>query len=621
MYDFESIKRQILDRVELLDVVGEHVRLKRVGKRWVGLCPFHSEKTPSFSVAPEQGLFKCFGCGKGGDLFTFVQHRENLPFMEVLQLLADRAGVEITSRAGGATSGRVDRAMLAKVNEWAVGFFRQKLLDGSVGEQAREYVRRRGFSDETTSDFALGLACESGPSLVAAARRAGFTEPVLVEADLLRPSEHGGGYYETFRNRLMFPIKDATNRIIGFGGRTLGDDRAKYLNTRQTALFDKGRNLYGIEKARQSITDRGRAVLVEGYTDCIACHQAGLTEAVATLGTALTAEQIGVLRRYGEELILLFDSDQAGEAAADRALKLALPACMKVKLARIPNGKDPADFLQVMGIAGFTNVLNSAVDALEFKWLQTRQRFDADASTSKRREAVLDFLQLVGEVSSSQAIDAIQRGLIVNQVAHLVRLDRDEVRQMLGKTRQVRAVIASTQPRERAVRDAEQAAWAVVLEVGLNNPALADRYADACDVSRIADARDRRIAEALFAAAAESPESRLADVLARLSDPLDAARVEELARRGADRGNFEATLDVALFRIRQAARRQEWEERRRQLLAPGGDNTSGSSRTCSVVEEQELSLTVMQYKHFAPSRLIRRATVAQIDRANKGTSS
>ena len=605
MYDFERIKRQILDRVELLGVVSEHVNLRRSGRRWVGLCPFHSEKTPSFTVLPEQGLFKCFGCGKGGDLFTFVQLREGLPFMEVLQLLADRAGVEFapSHNAGAAKSVGADRPTLAKANLWAAEFFRAKLLDREVGEHARAYVRGRGFSDETVNAFGIGLATEAGPSLVGAAKRAGFSEAVLFEADLLRRDETGRSY-ETFRNRLMFPIRDATGRIIGFGGRTLTDDKAKYLNTRQNALFDKGRNLYGIDRARPSIAERGRAVLVEGYTDCIACHQGGVSEAVATLGTALTPEQVGLLRRYGEEVILLFDSDTAGEAAADRALRLALPACLRVKMARIEGAKDPCDYLQVMGAASFTDVLNRAVDALEFRWLQTRQRFGADASDSKRREAVLDFLQVVSEASGSQAVDAIQRGLLVNQVAHLLRMDRDEVARLLERGRRPTMRTAVSGGACKSPLDAEQCAWINVLEVGLNDPGLLEPFGDA-DCDRIADERDRRIAKALFAAVAASPDTRLADVLARLTEEEDAARVEQLARKGAERGNFEATYRLARQRIELAVRCKEDESQRGALL----DAVRAGDGGAIGPPASNLSLGIKQHKHFAPRRLIRRSTV------------
>ncbi|GAG39517.1 unnamed protein product, partial [marine sediment metagenome] len=247
--DFELKKGEILSRVDIVDVVSESVALKQRGKRWVGLCPFHSEKTPSFTVTPDLGLFKCFGCGKGGDVFSFIQYRENVPFIEAMQILADRVGVDLDRKGSGdPSSGGPTRADLARINDWAVGFFRRNLLASETGRSAREYLRGRNVADATAESLKLGLATDSGASLLEAATRAGVHRSLLLAADLVREGDRGRAY-DTFRHRLMFPIRDATGRTVGFGGRTLGDDRAKYINTRQNGLFDKGRNLYGIDLA------------------------------------------------------------------------------------------------------------------------------------------------------------------------------------------------------------------------------------------------------------------------------------------------------------------------------------------------------------------------------------
>lgn len=605
MHDFESKKRQILDRVDLHEIVAEQVKLKRSGRRLVGLCPFHSEKTPSFTVSPEQGFFKCFGCGKGGDLFSFVQYRENVPFIEAMRILADRAGVDMDrfDPSGSGDSGP-SRHDIAGVNQWAAKFFRSKLLDESTGRQARDYICGRGFSDDSNERFDLGLATESGSSLRQVALQAGFSETLLLAADLLRSSD-GGRTYETFRNRLMFPIRDATNRVIGFGGRTLGDDRAKYLNTRQTALFDKGRNLYGLDVARAAICERGRVVVVEGYTDCLACHQVGVTEAVATLGTALTEAQIALLRRYCDEVILLFDADQAGEAAADRAINLSLPSGVRVRLAQIPDGKDPCDYALKAGASGFPDVLNRAVDALEFRWLWTQKKFNADTSDVKRKEAVLDFVSLVSQSFSARAVDAIQRGLIVNQIAHLVGMRREQVSELLRAARPRKQSTEGGGVRPQSVpRDEEQAAWTHVLEVVLNEPGLLLALDAPLDVSRIASDGDRRIATAVVELSKQLGEFRLSDVLARCGESGGAERIAELAQRGADRGNYEATFRLALSRLQQCAQRDEANRARDRLLSgqvaqalPDGNGQVGD----------ELVLGMKAHRHFAPRRLIRQA--------------
>ena len=607
LHAFETRKSQILDRVDILDLVSEHVSLKQRGPRWVGLCPFHSEKTPSFTVRPDMGFFKCFGCGKGGDVFSFVQFRENVSFVESMRMLADRAGVEMGD-AGQTDASGPSRADVARVNAWAMKFFQGQLLNPQVGRSAREYVAGRKISDEMVERFGIGLATGESPGLQEAAARAGIANTLLVEADLLRRGE-SGDLYETFRNRLMFPIRDATNRVVGFGGRTLGDDRAKYLNTRQNLLFDKGRGLYGIDLARQVMSDRGRVVVVEGYTDVVACHQAGFTEAVATLGTAMTEMQVDLLRRYTDRIILLFDSDEAGTAAADRAIQVALPRCVAVQLARIPDGKDPSEFLGRGGVEDFSDVLNGAVDALEFKWTQTRRRFQGGQRDGQRREAVMDFLRVVAGGIDTNAVDAIQRGLLVNQVAHLLRMDRGEVDRMMTRLRSRRESRPATEQapavavRPVAERGAEQAAWTTLLEVLLNEPGVLADLDDLPDVGRIVDERDQRIAAVVRSLFAELGEFRLADVLARLNDPLEVERVMVLAHRGAERGNYEQTFGVNVERIRSALQEVSAERRHADLVAESGGVVSAEQDR---IRLESIGQEARKRRGFAPRRHVRR---------------
>ena len=611
MHAFETKKSQILDRVDILDLVSEHVSLKQRGPRWVGLCPFHSEKTPSFTVRPDMGFFKCFGCGKGGDIFSFVQFRENVPFIEAMRMLADRADVEMGDAGQGDANGP-NRTDLARVNAWAMKFFRGQLLNPQVGRSTREYVTGRQISDEMAERFGIGLATGQSPGLKEAAARAGIAESLLIEADLLRSGERGD-LYETFRNRLMFPIRDATSRVVGFGGRTLGDDRAKYLNTRQNLLFDKGRGLYGIDLARQVMSERGRVVVVEGYTDVVACHQAGFAEAVATLGTAMTEMQVDLLRRYTDRIILLFDSDEAGMAAADRAIQVALPRCVAVQLARIPDGKDPSEFLGRAGPEAFSDVLNGALDALEFKWIQTRRRFEGGQPDGQRREAVLDFLRVVAGGIDTNAVDAIQRGLLVNQVAHLLRMDRGEVDRMMTRLRSrrdsqpapVEAPVEAPAVAVRPVaeRGAEQAAWTTLLEVLLNEPGVLPDPDDLPDVGRIADERDRRIATVVRMLLDELGEFSLADVLARFNDLLDVERVMALAHRGAERGNYEHTFGVNVERIRGAMQEESAERQRAELVSPSdGVDSPEQDR----IRLESVGQDARKRRSFAPRRHVRR---------------
>lgn len=594
MFEFERKKSEILSRIDVVDLVSEHMTLKRSGRRWIGLCPFHEEKTPSFTVSPDRGSFKCFGCGKGGDVFTFVQFRENVPFMEAMRMLADRAGVTLDTQPPQARR-ETGRAEMIRVNAWAVEVFRRRLLDASLGKTARDYVRGRKIADEIAERFQLGLAGGGSNELITAARKEGLDADLLEAADLIRRGDEGRSY-DTFRDRLMFPIRDATGRVIGFGGRTLVDDRAKYLNTRQNALFDKGRNLYGLDQARDAATSAGRFVVVEGYTDCLACHQAGFTNAVATLGTAMTDAQVALMRRYAEEVVLLFDSDEAGDAAAERAVRVALPQCVTVKLARLPDGKDPGEFFETHEPSEFSDVLNAAVDALEFSWRNTLRRYQGEHSDGRRREAVADFLRIVAEGVDAQAVDAIQRGLLVNQVAHLLRMPREEVDHLMRRLRpRGGRPGGSTREHDGPLHrgaNREPSAWTMLLEVLLNEPGLLSAAGAFPDVSQIVDPRDRRIGEAVLALVEELGEFRLADVLARFHDAEDVNRIISLAERGAGRGNYARTFEVAMeklsrarrdhavitgdeFGVRDVAARSAFVPRRlaRRMVAPAGAAT------------------------------------------------
>ncbi len=598
LLQFEQKKREILDRVDIVEIVSEQVTLKRSGRRLVGLCPFHAEKTPSFTVTPEMGFYKCFGCGQGGDVFSFVQARENVSFSEAMHILADRVGVELGSAKPSASTGP-SRADIARVNNWAMRFFQSNLNHEKLGASTRQYLQDRNFSAETLETFGVGLVTDQTPSILEAASRAKISNEWLEAADLIRKGDDGR-IYQTFRNRIMFPIRDATKRVIGFGGRTLVEDRAKYLNTRQNTLYDKGRNLYAVDVARDSIVSKKRAVLVEGYTDCLAAHQAGFTETVATLGTALTPQQVDLLRRYCDEIILLFDSDTAGEEAADRAIRVAMPRCVTCRLARIPDGKDPSEFLSRNSKDSFSDVLNAAIDALEFKWKRTSQRFAQNHSDAQRREAVLEFLQVVAEGIQGQAIDVIQRGLLINQVAHLLRLPREEVDRLLSKItprrepQKLTSTPATNRDREPSP-SGEQSAWSRVLEVLLNEPGAFSAVKEWPNVEKIANTRDRRIATCVLELLQKNGSMTLTDVLARCQDPSDAIRIEELTRRGAQRGNYEATLQVALAQLIRADRNEAFQP----------DANSSVEQTNETVNQETVDQETKEHRHFVPRRMTR----------------
>lgn len=378
----EPVLAEIRARIDLVDLVGAVVPLRRAGERWKGLCPFHQEKTPSFTVHPRLGLFYCFGCHAGGDVFEWVRRQERVEFPEAVRLLAARAGITLESpTAPGSLS---PGTALGPLLEWAATRYATWLWEDPAGEPARRYLEGRGLSAETARRFRLGYAPTGWDHLVAAAAREGFAADDLVAAGLAVPRPAGTGHYDRFRGRLVFPIADPQGRVIAFGGRALGDEQPKYLNSPETPLYQKGRTLYALHLARDGLAARRRALVVEGYVDCLMAHQHGFTETVAVLGTALTVHHLALLRRYADEAVLFFDADRAGVEAARRVEELLEPTAdahwwaldrrpgalarggLRLRVATLPAGDDPDTFLRSQGAAALVERLGQARNLLAF---------------------------------------------------------------------------------------------------------------------------------------------------------------------------------------------------------------------------------------------------------------
>ncbi len=358
---------QIRAAVDIVEVVSDYVRLERSGRGWKGLCPFHNERTPSFHVDPDKQLFYCFGCHAGGNVFHFVSRIEGVPFGEAVRRLAERQGLSVTGLEETPEEERRRRRQeaLRLANEVAVRFYRHS-LHGPVGEEARRYLAQRGLSAEVVERFELGYAPPGWENLARELVRQGIPAEVGVAAGLLVPGKEGRPY-DRFRHRVMFPIRDAEGRAVGFGGRSLDGTEPKYLNTGETALFQKGRLLYGLHRAREPIRRGGRALVVEGYVDVISLAQHGVDWAVAPLGTALTGEQVRLLARFAREVILAFDGDRAGTSAAERSLDVVAAAGLTVRVLLLPDGHDPDTYVQEAGAEGFLQLLERALPLMEFR--------------------------------------------------------------------------------------------------------------------------------------------------------------------------------------------------------------------------------------------------------------
>lgn len=408
---------EIRTRIDLVELVSGYVPLKKAGANWKGLCPFHAEKTPSFMVNPARGIFHCFGCAAGGDAFGFLMRVERVTFPEAVRTLAERVGVALPAeRQARPEDGR--RESLYQASEWAARRYEAWLWQGPEGERARRYLSERGIDEGVAHAFRLGYAPEGWDHLLGAARGEGIDEETLTAIGLILPRQTGSGHYDRFRGRLLFPISDAQGRVIAFGGRALGGEEPKYLNSPDTPLYQKGQTLYALALARERMAAVRRALIVEGYFDCLMAHQAGFGETVAVLGTALTAAQLGLLRRYADEAILFFDADRAGVEAARRAEELldhsevplawavsrtgAFTASgFRLKVATLPAGHDPDTFLRREGAEAFRVRVGEARNLLGYAL--DRVLADEDTSTVRGRTTAFARIALMlAKVGDSQ---------------------------------------------------------------------------------------------------------------------------------------------------------------------------------------------------------------------------
>ncbi len=360
----DDLLRDISDRLDLVDIVSETVQLKRKGNRFWGLCPFHQEKTPSFSVTPGKNMFYCFGCHSGGDLFSFVMKRDGLEFREAVESLAARAGVTIRT-LNPAVSDK--RKQAVEMNQAAARYYHQMLMEGRAAA-AMKYLQERGIESETLEKFQLGFAPDQWNALGDYLLQKGFSPQQLKQSGLIKRSESRDSFYDIFRKRIMFPIYHYNGDIIGFGGRIMDEGVPKYLNTPETEVFSKRNTLYGLYQGKEALRRLNRAYLVEGYMDCIKLHQAGIYNTVATLGTALTQDQARLIRRYCEEVVLLYDGDEAGQRESLRASEVLASEGTRVFVVTLPGEQDPDEFIQGIGKEEFERYIqNNKVSHIEFK--------------------------------------------------------------------------------------------------------------------------------------------------------------------------------------------------------------------------------------------------------------
>ena len=374
----ENFINELTERNDIVDVVSSYVRLsKKSGANLFGLCPFHSEKTPSFSVSPDKQIYHCFGCGKGGGVINFVMEIENLSFPEAVEFLAKRAGLPMPEETNDKESRR--RSRMLALNKAAARFFYEQ-LSTPAGQAACDYMRKRRLSPATARNFGLGFAPDTWSSLTEAMKSQGFTEQELAEAGLVRRGK-SGGVYDTFRNRLMFPVIDVRGNVIGFSGRILGDGEPKYMNSPETLVFNKSRNLFALNLAKKSKC--GYIILSEGNIDVASLHQAGFDSAVASLGTSLTPEQARLISRYTDQVIIAYDNDTAGIKASQRAISILEKLDLKVKVLRLEGAKDPDEFIKLKGPEAFRKLLEGSENQIDYRLRAVTEKYDLGSDEEK----------------------------------------------------------------------------------------------------------------------------------------------------------------------------------------------------------------------------------------------
>jgi DNA primase len=487
----KGFSEELRQQADILKVIGDYVSLKKKGNNFWACCPFHGEKTPSFSVNPSKGFFKCFGCGKAGDAIKFVMEIEGASFPEAIQTVADKCGiavpvVENTAEMEARDRQRVD---LLQINKWAAEFFVTNLHESAEGHRALEYLEGRGIEEATRHAFKLGYAPNSWDALSGYLKKQGVSIP-QIEASGLVSLKESGGFYDKFRGRLMFPICDAQGRVIAFGGRVMGEGEPKYLNSPETAVYTKGQHLFGLHQARDAVRKQGYAILVEGYLDFLIPFQAGVKNLVASLGTALTEQQVRLLGRYAKKIIVNFDPDTAGVNATKRSLEMLLTEGFKVNVLSLPEDLDPDEFIRARGADEYLKLLKGSQPFMDYIVDEAMRNHDQSRPAGKLATVneVLPYLKLVS--------DKIERAEQINLIADRLKIEN---KLLLNEFRKA-ASTKQERMSERAVKAtlSLQAAERKLLEILLNHLPLRRRLMQQLTEEDYAGLRTEQLFRLLF---------------------------------------------------------------------------------------------------------------------------
>ena len=473
-YSDETIE-EVRQANDIVDVISQYVHLKRSGRNFFGLCPFHNEKSPSFSVSPDKQIFHCFGCGVGGNVFTFLSKIEGINFVEAVQQLAERANIQLPTFENHVDREREElKAKVYKVNEFTAQFYHENLYKPTA-KLAQEYVKKRKLSNETLKSFRIGFSGKFD-ELYQALKKEGFEDPEILESGLVNRNDNGR-YIDRYRNRLMFPICDGRGRVIAFGGRVLDDSKPKYINSPENIVFSKGRNLFGLNVAKKGQDTKKRLLIVEGYMDVISLHQRGITNVVAPLGTALTQQQGWLLRKTSEQIILSFDSDEAGLKAKIRAVDILQNMGCDIRVLQMEGAKDPDEYIVKYGNARFQNVVDKALSVIEFKVKLLKKDLDLN-NTNDKIKFLNEIAKLISKVDNN-----IEKEVYIEKIAKEYEISKEaiyaEVNKLSYENKQGEKVLDKARPVVRhvtvpktevseAVKRRENTVLAILLNGDLN---------------------------------------------------------------------------------------------------------------------------------------------------------
>lgn len=553
----DEIVEEVRQRNDIVDVIGGYVRLQKKGSNYFGLCPFHNEKSPSFSVSGMKQMYYCFGCGKGGNVITFLMDYENETFSEAVVRLAERAGIALPEQSSDGASRKENeyRAVLLEIQKEAAKYYFYQLKSGH-GKIGYEYLKGRGLSDETILKFGLGYAPAYPNALYRYLRQKGYTDTQLKDSGLVRIEERGA--YDKFWNRVMFPIMDINNKVIGFGGRVMGEGTPKYLNSPETPIFDKSRNLYGLNTARR--TRKPYLLICEGYMDVISLHQAGFTNAVAALGTAFTVQHGLLIKRYTKEVVLTFDSDGAGIKAALRAIPLVREAGLSARVLTMEPFKDPDEFIKNRGADAYQERIDQAMNAFMFEVKVLRKEYDF--SDPAKRTAFID--EVSGMLRQFQ--DELEQDSYIQAVARDYAIDYGMLRSKVRSSAAAPFRPAVQEPaqakgKKREKDEGIRAAQRMVLTWLAEHPQAYERVADVISVSDFTDSLYRKAAEYLFSQL-EKGQVSPAEILTHFIG--DEGEYQEIARvfhtglkKGATEEDRDRAVKECILRVRKNSLEEE----------------------------------------------------------------